>query len=145
MSRGAPVLRWIWSNRWTPRASSRTTSSDHFSPSTFSAAAIEQTRGVVGASTRALCQSGLTFPTLFSRFFQPTHGDALSHPPARPRPDRPAAAERGRRHRSRRLRAARRRLAAGALPRAEAVPERRGARAARADGRLALRPPRLGA
>ena len=42
MSRGAPVFAAISLNRLTPRTSSRMTSSDHFSPITSSAAAIEQ-------------------------------------------------------------------------------------------------------
>src|SRR4051794_4895421 len=47
MSRGAPVLAAMSLNRRTPRNSSRTTSSDHFSPTTSRAPAIEHRRGVV--------------------------------------------------------------------------------------------------
>src|SRR3954463_6690569 len=47
MSRGAPVLAAMSLNLRTPRKSSRTTSNDHFSPTTSSAPAIEHRRGVV--------------------------------------------------------------------------------------------------
>src|SRR4051794_26940347 len=46
MSRGAPVLAAMSLNRRTPRNSSRTTSNDHFSPTTSSAPAIEQRLGM---------------------------------------------------------------------------------------------------
>ena len=40
-SRGAPVLRAIWLNRWLPNSTSRTASSDQRSPTICSAAAID--------------------------------------------------------------------------------------------------------
>src|SRR3954453_2187350 len=51
MSRGAPVLAAISLNRCAPRISSRTTSSDHFSPTTSRAPATEQTRGAVSRTS----------------------------------------------------------------------------------------------
>jgi hypothetical protein len=42
---GAPVLTWMSLNRWTPKLSSRSTSSVHRSPTTSSASAMEQILG----------------------------------------------------------------------------------------------------
>src|SRR3954451_19961479 len=66
MSRGAPVLAAMSLNRRTPRKSSRTTSNDHFSPTTSSAPAIEHRRGVdvrVAAVTPAAWHKEFANPT----------------------------------------------------------------------------------
>src|SRR3954470_18284540 len=66
MSRGAPVLAAMSLNRRTPRNSSRTTSKDHFSPTTSSAPAIEHRLGVavrVAAVTPAALHKEFANPT----------------------------------------------------------------------------------
>src|SRR3954464_1013883 len=66
MSRGAPVLAAMSLKRRLPRNSSRTTSSDHFSPTTSRAAATEQRRGVtvrVAGVTTTVWHSRLANPT----------------------------------------------------------------------------------
>src|SRR3954465_379195 len=68
MSRGAPVLAAMSLNRREPRNSSRITSSDHFSPTTSSADAIEQRRGV---AVRAV--AGVTGTASHTELANPTH------------------------------------------------------------------------
>src|SRR4051812_10812387 len=94
MSRGAPVFRWILSKRWTPSASSRTTRSDHFSPRTVSADAIEHARGeATSRSTDASVPETVDFSNphmvgisnrlMHTRVLQPRHGPAVLVRPLR--------------------------------------------------------------
>src|SRR4051812_10210516 len=66
MSRGGPVFAAMVLNRRTPRNNPRTTSSDHFSPTTSSAAAIEHSRGAVARVAvvmSAACHKEFANPT----------------------------------------------------------------------------------